>query len=73
VHLRPLFVLALFLFPRVAFAADVPDSHLKAGDAAITVRFSEPVSADFRKLVEGWIHDAADAVMTVYGRYPVKR
>lgn len=67
------FTLVLLFFAHAAFAGDIPDSLLKAGDAPITVRFSEKVSDDFRKLVEGWIHDAADAVMTVYGRYPVKQ
>jgi hypothetical protein len=70
---RPVFVLAFFLFAHAACAGDAPDSLLKAGDAPITIRFSGNVSDDFRKLVEGWVHDAADAVMTVYGRYPVKQ
>ncbi|HSY51107.1 MAG TPA: hypothetical protein VLC46_20040 [Thermoanaerobaculia bacterium] len=70
---RSVFVLALFLFAHAACAGDAPDSLLKAGDAPITIRFSGNVSDDFRKLVEGWVHDAADAVMTVYGRYPVKQ
>lgn len=72
-HTRSLCVVALFLFAQAASAGDVPDSSLKAGDASITIRFSENVPEAFRTLVEGWVHDAADAVMTVYGRYPVKQ
>jgi hypothetical protein len=70
---RPLCIVALLLIAQAAYAADVPDSSLKAGDASITVRFSEEVPQAFRTLVENWVHDAADAAMTVYGRYPVKQ
>ena len=70
---RPLFIVALLLIARAAHAAGVPTSSLKAGDASITVRFSEEVPQAFRTLVENWIHDAADAVMTVYGSYPVRQ
>jgi hypothetical protein len=48
-------------------------SSLSAGGASITVHFSENVSDAFRKLVEEWVHDAANGVITVYGRYPVKQ
>ena len=72
-HTRPLCVLAVLLLAQTAKAADVPNSLLKAGDASITVRFSEKVSEPFRRLIEGWVHDGADAVMTVYGHYPVKQ
>ena len=70
---RPLFIVALLLIARAAHAAGVPTSSLKAGDASITVRFSEEVPQAFRMLVENWVHDAADAVMTVYGSYPVRQ
>ncbi|HXH41027.1 MAG TPA: hypothetical protein VNN08_20535 [Thermoanaerobaculia bacterium] len=66
-------ILLLLLFAFAANAGDVPDSILKAGHAPITIRFSEKVTDDFSKLVESWVHDAADAVMTVYERYPVKQ
>ncbi len=61
------------MITQAASAASVPDSSLKAGDSSITVGFSEEVPQAFRTLVENWVHDAADAVMTVYGRYPVKQ
>jgi hypothetical protein len=70
---RPLCIVAFLLIASAACAAGVPDSSLKAGDSSITVRFSEEVPQAFRTLVENWVHDAADAVMTVYGRYPVKQ
>lgn len=70
---RPLCIVAILLIAGTAYGAGVPDSSLKAGDSSITVRFSEEVPQAFRTLVENWVHDAADAVMTVYGRYPVKQ
>jgi hypothetical protein len=70
---RPLIALILLFFACAANAGDAPDSLLRAGGAPITIRFSEKVTDDFRTLVEAWVHDAADAVLTVYGRYPVKQ
>jgi hypothetical protein len=70
---RPLCILVLLLLAQTTSAAAIPDSSLKAGDSSITIQFSKEVPDAFRKLVEGWIHDAADAVITVYGRYPVKQ
>jgi hypothetical protein len=72
-HTRSLCILALLLLARAASADDVPDSLINVGDASITIRYSEEVPKAFRMLVEEWIHDAVDAVMTVYGRYPVKQ
>jgi hypothetical protein len=69
----PLLSILFLSLAQAAGAATVPDSSLKAGESLITIHFSEEVTPAFRELVEGWIHDAADAVMTVYGRYPVKQ
>ncbi len=65
--------MALLVLAPVAGAQQPVDSHLSAGGATLTIRFSESVPEAFRKLVEEWIHDAAKAVITVYGRYPVKQ
>jgi hypothetical protein len=62
----------LFLSQTIS-AEDIPDSVLKAGSASITIQYSTDVSDDFRKLVEQWVRDAADAVITVYKKYPVER
>jgi hypothetical protein len=64
---------ACMLLAAVACAAQPDDSTLSVGGASITVRFSENVPTALRKLVEEWVHDAANAVLTVYGRYPVKQ
>jgi len=72
-HVRSLCVLVLLLLARPLSSGDVPGSSLKAGDASITIRFSESVPEAFRKLVEEWVHDAAVAVTTVYVRYPVPK
>jgi hypothetical protein len=70
---RLLSVLGLLLLTCAASTGDTPDSLVKAGDTPITIQFSDKASDAFRKLVEDWVHDAADAVLTVYGRYPVKQ
>jgi len=49
------------------------DASLSAGGGAITIRHIDDVPAASRPLVEGWVHDAADAVLTVYGRFPVQQ
>jgi hypothetical protein len=72
-NFRAISLLTLLLLAHPARPAEIPDSHLKAGNASITIHFAEPVNDAFRKLIEGWIHDTADAVMTVYRRYPVER
>ena len=65
--------LALLLLAQAVSAEDIPNSVLKAGDASITIQYSTKVPDDFRELVEAWIRDAADAVITVYRKYPVER
>jgi hypothetical protein len=66
-------VACLFLFLAPAVWAQKPaESAFTAGGASLTIRFSENVSEAFRKLVEEWVHNAAIAVIAVYGRYPVK-
>src|SRR5260221_4072222 len=49
------------------------DASLSAGGGAITIRHIDDVPAASRALVAGWVHDAADAVLTVYGRFPVEQ
>jgi hypothetical protein len=65
--------LVLLLIAQAVSAEDIPDSVLKAGNSSITIQYSTKVSDDFRKLVEQWVRDAADAVITVYKKYPVER
>jgi hypothetical protein len=72
-RLSLLSVLACLLLATRTWAQGPADSHLSVGGAALTIRFSETVPDAFRKLVEEWVHDAASAVLTVYGRYPVKQ
>jgi hypothetical protein len=55
-------------------AGETPrDSSLSAGGGSITIKYSENVPVAFRKVVEGWVHDAAESVIAVYGRYSVKQ
>ncbi|MGH7484785.1 MAG: hypothetical protein ACRD3J_12160 [Thermoanaerobaculia bacterium] len=54
-------------------AAGESDSSLSVGGGSITIKYSENVPIAFRKLVEEWVHDAADSVIAVYGRYSVKQ
>ena len=56
----------------LARAQKPPASSLSAGGGSIIIRYSENVSDDFRRLVEEWVHEAAAAMVTVYGHYPVK-
>jgi hypothetical protein len=46
---------------------------LSTGGGAITIQHIDDVPAVSRALVEGWVHDAADAVLTVYGCFPVEQ
>jgi hypothetical protein len=63
--------LLCFLLP---LAQESPaDSALSVGGGAITIKYSENVSPAFRKLAEEWVRDAAEGVVTVYGRYSVKQ
>ena len=61
------------LLTQTACAEETTDSSLTAGGAAITIRLPKSASDAFRKLVDAWVRDAADAVIAVYGRYPVKQ
>jgi hypothetical protein len=72
VLLRSVACLVLFLAP-VMLAQTPAESSLTAGGASLTIQFSESITPAFRKLVEEWVHQAADAVIAVYGHYPVKR
>jgi hypothetical protein len=72
--MKPAAALALLsLLGIPAVHATAADSSLTVGGGAITVKYSDDVSPAFRERVEAWVHDAAEAVLTVYGRYPVKR
>jgi hypothetical protein len=67
-------VLTLLCLLAIPAAQAAPaDSSLSVGGGSITIRYSNEVSPAFRKLVETWTHDAAEAVLTVYGHYPVKQ
>ena len=72
-RLTLLSAMTCLLLAPVLRAQEPMESSLSVGGASITIRFSESIPETFRKLVEEWIHDAADAVITVYGRYPVKQ
>ncbi len=72
-RLTLLSAMTCLLLAPVLRAQEPMESSLSVGGASITIRFSESIPETFRKLVEEWIHDAADAVITVYGRYPVKK
>jgi hypothetical protein len=72
--MKPAAALALLsLLGIPAVHATPADSSLSVGGGAITVKYSDDVPPAFRERVETWVHDAAEAVLTVYGRYPVKR
>lgn len=64
---------ACLLITLLALAQQTADSTISAGGGSLTVRFSENISDASRKLVEEWVRDAAAAVITVYGHYPVKK
>ncbi len=63
-------LLSVLLASEPAVAAD---ALLSAGGSTITLRHFDDVPAPSRALVKGWVHDAATAVLTVYGRFPVQR
>jgi hypothetical protein len=62
----------LFLMALPAAHATPTDSSLTIGGGSITIKYSDDVAPAFRKRVETWVHDAGEAVLTVYDRYPVK-
>jgi hypothetical protein len=64
---------ALLCLVFVSAAGDNPDSSLSVGGGSITIKYSENVPIAFRRLVEEWVHDAAESVLAVYGRYSVKQ
>jgi hypothetical protein len=64
-------LLCLLVIPTAE--ATAADSSLSVGGASITIKYSDDVSPAFRERVETWVHEAAEAVLTVYGRYPVKQ
>jgi len=54
-------------------SAQKDQSVLGIGASSIRIHFSQEVTPAFRGLVERWARDAADAVLTVYRRFPVSR
>ena len=71
---RPLLLLPLFaLLATSLSASQIPDSTLDIGHASIRIRFSRAVSQPYRRAIEEWVTGAANAVLTVYERFPVPR
>lgn len=65
-------VAALLLVIATGSAAQ-ENAQLNEGRSRIDITFSEPVSSHLRGIVLGWIADAARAVATYHGRFPVDR
>jgi|GEM_PF-3479093 len=68
--------LLLLALPGLGFASGllaspIPQSSLKAGGSTIQISFSKTVVPGYRRLIETWVNDGAEAAMSVYERFPV--
>ena len=67
-------LLSAFLILGCSLASPIPESsELKAGRSTIQIKFSEVVPQEYRRLIQNWVSDGAEAVTSVYDRFPVAR
>lgn len=58
---------------RRSLASQIPESALKVGRSTIQIKFSKVVPQEYRQLIQNWVSDGAEAVASVYDRFPVSR